>query len=209
MGDMKNGSQAIPLPALLEAMSPIVRSTMLETFRPDCCVATCRILREVFADFGYRAREVPVTVQVLNGPMQRLAEQGPLPEDRDERIALFNQTGAWGVGIGGDKPLAQDKYSGHLVLSVHGHLVDASLDQVNRPERNIEMPPLLWFPAPSGFFAKPKGQGLSGMVGECLVAYKRLRNDSYLSGKNWRERYAGHAETYFKIMRLLREQIAA
>jgi hypothetical protein len=121
--------EAIPLPTLLEEMTPIVRSTMLETFRPDCCVATCKILREVFADYGYRAREVPVTVQILN--------------------------------------------------------------------------------APSSFFAaKPKGQRISGKVDESLVVYKRLRDDGYLSGRNWRERYAGQPETYFKIVRLLREQIA-
>jgi hypothetical protein len=195
------------LPALFEAMSPIVRPTMLESFSPDCCIATCRVLRDVFAEYGYRAEAIPVTVQVLNGPMQALLELGPLPDDRAERIALFNKTGAWGVGIGGDKPLAPGKYCGHLVLNVHRYLVDASIDQVSRPEHNMALPPLIAFPAPPGFFAaKPKGQGVSGMIGETLIAYKRLRDDSYRTGRGWRE---AHTETRLRIMRLLRERLAA
>lgn len=198
----------IPLPTLLNVMMPVVRSTMLERFRADCCVATCKILREVFADYGYKAREVPVSVYILNREMQALVEEGPLPDDHAERIALFNQRGAWGVGVGFGPPANENAYAGHLVLNVDGVLVDGSLDQAQREERNILLPSLLWFKPESGFFAtRAKGQQIKGVVGDCLVVYKRIRNDSYLTGKNWREKYAGVPETYFKITRLLRERI--
>jgi hypothetical protein len=197
------------LHALLDALSPIVRPAMLEHFREDCCIATCRILREVLAAYGYKAREVPVTVQVLNGPMQKLVDEGPLPDDRAERVALFHQRGAWGVGIGlahpGD-PIVPGKYYGHLVLSVNGLLVDASLQQAQREQRGIVLPSLLWCRPEQGFFAKSKGQQTRGTVGECLVSYRRLRDDSYLTSKNWRAKYAGYPQIYTKIMRMLLEQ---
>jgi hypothetical protein len=45
------------------------------------------------------------------------------------------------------------------------------------------------------------------MAGDCTVTYKRIRDDSYIAGKNWRERHAGAPEIYFKIGRLLRERL--
>jgi hypothetical protein len=197
------------LEVLLDAMSSIVRPTMLEYFRPDCCVATCKILQAVFAEYRYKARAVAVTVQILNGPMQKLVEQGPLPKDHDERIALFNQHGAWGVGIVPPENglLKPNSFGGHLVLNVNGLLVDASLQQAQREQKGIMLPPLLCGRPGSNFFAKSKGQRTGVRVGECLVSYKRLRDDSYLTGKDWREEYAGKPETYLKITRLLRERI--
>jgi hypothetical protein len=199
----------IPLPTLLNVMRPVVRKTMLEYFRPDCCVATCKILQTVFAEYGYKARAVAVTVQVLNGPMQKLVEQGPLPEDHDERMALFNQHGAWGVGIVPPEngQLKPNSFGGHLVLNVNGVLVDASLQQAQREQKGILLPALLCGHPGSSFFAKSKGQRTGVKVGECLVSYRRLRDDSYTTGKNWREEYAGRPEAYLKIMRLMRERI--
>jgi len=199
----------IPLPTLLNVMLPIVRKTMLEEFRPDCCVATCKILREVFTEYDYRARQVPVAVDVLNAEMQVLVQEGPLPDDRTERLALFKRRGAWGVGVGYGPPTDANKYAGHLVLNVNGVLVDGSLDQAERKEKRILLPSLLWFKPAPGFFApRAKGQQSSGMIGDCRVTYRRIRNDSYLTGKNWREKYAGKPETYLKIVRLLREKLA-
>lgn len=199
----------IPLPTLLNAMKPVVRRTMLEAFRPDCCIATCRILREVFADYGYKARPVAVSVEVLNAEMIALMQEGPLPDDRAERTVLFDQRGAWGVGIGAPgPPLNGNSFVGHLVLNVDGVLIDGSLDQAQRPEKKILLPSLLWFKPDAGFFApRSKGQRTSGIVGDCLLNYRRIDNESYTTGKNWREQYAGKPDIYFKIARLLRERI--
>jgi hypothetical protein len=202
----------IPLEVLLKAMEPVVWPTLRERFRADCCVAACRILREVFADYGYRAQQVPMQLFVFNAPMRAMLDaKTAFPDDPAERTAFFDEHGAWSVGIGphlNDGPLKPDGYRGHLVLNVEGVLVDPSLQQAQRAAKGILLPLLLWFQPHQGFFAKPKGQRTSGMIGDCLVAYRRIRDDSYLTGRNWREKHAGVPETYFKIARLVREQIA-
>jgi hypothetical protein len=185
---------------LLRAMSPVVRKTMLTKCRPDCCVATCKILREVFAYYGYKARPFAVAVFIYNEAMQDLIARGvTFPEDLEKRVALFDEVGAWGVGI---HPEARGEPGvGHLVLGVGGKLVDASLDQASRPERNINLPPLLSFDAPPGFFAeRVKSQQIKGMVDGSLVIYKRVVNDTYRTSLNWREEHGGVPELYDEIL---------
>ena len=195
------------LTELLEAMSPILRPCMLQSFTPTCCIGTCRILIEVLAHYGFSARAVPTTVFVYNAAMMRLLDTGvEIPEDREDRLALFNQTGAWGVGIvpDGTAPDVGGKYGGHLVLQCDGLLIDGSIQQAQRAERDIVLPSLLWFkPTPAGFFAtRVKGQTTRGMLGECLLVYRRLDNPGYLDSPNWRQKHAGAPEVYRNVLTL-------
>jgi hypothetical protein len=194
-----------PLTDLLETLKPIVRPLMLRHFTANCCIATSRMLRDIFEHYGYRARAVPTTVEILNAAMLRLLDSGEaFPEDRDERIAFFGERGnAWGVGIQPSETMKQSAFGGHLVLSVNGLLVDGSLSQANRPEKQIELPSLLWFRPEQSFFAtKPKRQLTAGMIGECGMRYRRLDDETYRTSPNWRQRHAGVPEVYAQIVTL-------
>jgi len=173
---------------LLEAMSPVLRTCMLEYFAPSCCIGTCKIAQEILAYYGFTARAFATTVYIYNAAMQRLVDTGvEIPDDCEERIALFNQTGAWGVGI-----------------VPNGMTADGSLQQAQRIERDIVLPPLLWFkPTPAGFFAsRVKAQRTAGMLGDCMVVYRRLENPSYLTSPNWRQKHAGIPEVFAKVLTL-------
>lgn len=174
-------------------------------------------MQEVFAFYGYKARAFPVSMAVYNDAMVKLADTGvEFPEDDAERHALFEKHGAWGVGIMGPDGLALFKrrarvvqpetlggFNGHLVLQAEGMLVDGSIQQAQRSERNIVLPELLAFKAPAGFFAaRVKGQTTRGMVGSNLVIYRRLDNQQYQNSPNWRQRHAGVPEVYERMLTL-------
>jgi len=96
------------------------------------CLNAARILREVFAGFGIKARTVAVDVLVGNAAyaadVQRL---GHLPNAR-ERSA-----GAWSVGIATEHPSTK---VGHVVTLVRGWIVDLTVQQFSRPAKNINPP---------------------------------------------------------------------
>jgi hypothetical protein len=195
------------LTELLEAMSPVLRRCMLEHFTPTCCIGTCRILIEVLAYYRFSARAVPTTVFVYNAAMIELLGTGvEIPEAREDRIVLFDQTGAWGVGVApdGEAPDSGGKFGGHLVVQCDGLLIDGSIQQAQRTERNIVLPSLLWFkPTPAGFFStRVKGQTTRGMLGDCMLVYRRLENPGYLDSPNWRQKHAGVPEVFRKVLTL-------
>jgi hypothetical protein len=196
----------VDLTQLCEILAPIVRMTMVKYFASNCCVATCKILRDVFGHYGYRARQVPVTVTIINRAMRELVEQNvTFPKEERARLAFFERHGAWGIGI---VPVLNSKnvngsgFGGHLVLNVDGILVDASLQQAERRDRQIILPPWLAItPVPAGFFAaRAKGQQIRGVIGDCLICYRRLENEAYRISPNWRQESAGCPAAFREIL---------
>lgn len=190
------------LEQLLGAMEPVVRRTMLRRFNSDCCIATCKIMQTIFAEYGFRAEPFPVSVYIHNAKQFELIKNGTLPDSGEEREAL----GAWAVGLvaGGKVPNGRQGFGGHLVLHVEGMLIDASLQQADRPERAITLPPLLAVPAEPGFFGRrAKGQQMAGIVNGCMVVFKRIENEGWRSAPNWKEAYAGSYQTYVDVMKEL------
>jgi hypothetical protein len=194
---------------LLSALGPIVRPAMLTRFKPNCCIATCKILKEVFAYYGFKAKAFPVMAYIYNQRMTELLNTREiiLPRDEQERLALFDQTGAWGVGFCNYPGLNQQTldgdeiFRGHLVLKVDGWLVDGSLEQASRPQRDIKLPGMLWAHAPSGFFSpRCRKQILTTFVNRCSLIYQRLENESYRMSPNWQKEHAGVAEVYGDIL---------
>jgi len=190
---MTRGSRP-PLNALLEALMPVVRPTMLKHFTPDCCIATCRVLRKAFNVFGYDAEAVPVSVFIFNENMAGLLKDGvSIPTDRSARKELLDGTGAWSVGITRQSaevgaPVVGGRFGGHLVLRVMNTLVDASLQQADRPERGIVLPPLLSFvPQKPIFFTqkKTRGKRCGVSVNGCEIVYERLKDYSFRKAPDW------------------------
>lgn len=185
---------------LIDVLAPIVRQRMLKHFRPDCCIATTKILREILEYYGFKSQPMAVSVHIYNARLIELMDAGPLPENEEEKMALFERTGAWGIGIG--QSGSQDGC--HVVLQSQGFLLDASLDQAERPERGIELPELLAVPVPPRFLGRRvKGQMIRGMVGKCMVVYKRIDNEKWRESRNWRDEHAGCDKAYGEILSLV------
>lgn len=155
---------------LLDRLAPVVREEIRRDFLPNCCIATAAILRRVFRHFRFMSSPVPVEVVVRNPRMVELYRRGNVPGgDLD---LWFRATGAYSVGavresFGG--------FAGHLVTQVQDVLVDASLDQCNRPDHGIELPSFMVTNIAPGF---EMGRSQAGIVNGCEVLMSRLRGDS-------------------------------
>lgn len=176
---------------LVAALAPIVRPVMLRHFVPNCCVATCSVLRRVFDHYGYASEALPVTVFVFNAKMVEALKNNTVPEVGDPRRALwFKITGAHGIGIMPESATLSalkgvDAFGGHLVLRVRDLLVDASIAQASRPALQINLPLLVATTATDDFM---RGKLLAVNVHGCAVQYHRLNNYSFRTAPDWRER---------------------
>ncbi len=183
------------LRALIDRLAPVAYPTMREEYRPDCCIAAAAILIRVFKECGYEAEPVPVTVEVYNEAMVKLLESGnPLPSDLERKRLLLDLTGAWGVAIApADTPVVsplRDQrrplgggYGGHLLLRVNEYLIDATIQQAERPEYQIKLPPMIVACHAERLMRDGK---LFLEVGTCHVVYRRITDESYREATDWK-----------------------
>jgi hypothetical protein len=163
---------------LLDRLAPVVREEVRRDFLPNCCIATAAILRRVFRHFRFDSSPVPVEVAVRNARLVELLRRGcSVPADPDRMHHWFKSTGAYSVGITRDSPnpFLGGGFSGHLVTRVADVLVDASLDQCNRPQHGIKLPPFIVTNIALDFEA---GKAQAGFVDGCEVIFQRLRGDN-------------------------------
>jgi hypothetical protein len=173
---------------------------MLEKFEPNCCIPTCRILRDVFARFGYAAEALPCAVLIQNAAMLEYYASTVPEEEEEERVRVYARLGAWRI----DVMLNSNKsrgFEGHVVICVEHMLVDASLQQVDRPVKKVFMPPLLAFEPCEAFFDKPSGQGVVGIVNGCSVAYQRLTDYRFHNSPLWLDEGWPYSDVHKKIVR--------
>lgn len=199
-----------PLPILLAALKPVVRPEMLKEFTPDCCIATCRILQHVFNFFGYKSEPLPVSAYIYNKAMVDLLATGvELPTEQPARRELFDRTGAWGIGITQQSaevgaPVPGRRFGGHLVLRVMNTLVDASLQQADRPQHGIILPPFIAFsPSEPIFFTRRRGRGKrcgAGIPNGCEIVYERLSDYSFRSAPDWTRRGPPYGQVIHSIV---------
>jgi hypothetical protein len=176
----------ITLLQLLARLRPIVRKRMLEQYVPNCCVATCRVLRHVLRHYTYVSRPAPVFMYVYNAAMASLLQAGlAFPEDPAERSAFLAAHQAWGIGITKESP---GEFAGHLVLLAPLDdelvLIDGSIAQASRPQYKIELPEMLvTFVPPS--FARGGKVSLRSPEG-VVVTYERFLDSSWQWSPDWR-----------------------
>jgi hypothetical protein len=184
---------------------------MCESYTRDCCIAAAAILTRVFDEYGHKAQVIPVTVEVYNAPMVHLFKHGfKLPDDKARRKALFELTGAHGVGIVPASAMlsALSKargggFGGHLLLRVENFLIDSTIKQVDRPEHNMLMPDLIAVEHAEDLL---RDRELRLDVGGCMVVYKPLGDQSYRTAPDWVRRTSPYPETVRKIIARLETQ---
>jgi hypothetical protein len=179
------------LELLLTRLAPVVREEMLKVAVPNCCIATVAVLRRVFRHHGFEARGVPVAVTIRNRKMlEALAKGIPIPDDPKALHKWMEATGSWSIGILPESALESrargyDAFGGHLVCHVQDTLVDASLDQANRPEHDIKLLPFIAVETSPEFLAGK--QMLVGKVNGCEVTYRPLRTSEWRKSADWIE----------------------
>lgn len=112
------------------------RAIMLETWRPDSCIAAARICKDVLEYFEIKTRAETCRAYVATNPlMQRL----------DDGVPINNKfgPGEHSVGIGYDTTERPGKMNGHVIsraISSGDRLdwfIDLSLDQADRREKGM------------------------------------------------------------------------
>jgi hypothetical protein len=178
------------LEKLLSRLEACARPIILEYFRPDSCIASTHILIRVLDHFGVHAEPLPLKIVVGNKPFWRLVADGKIPPATKE---MLDKHGAWSVGIDGKGALVLDGrglpgYSGHLVAYCpqHNFFLDGSLDQANRPHKNIIVPGLVRVPVPRLFFSKLDPHlALHVDFVDCAVEYYRHDDFAFRLSIDW------------------------
>jgi hypothetical protein len=125
-----------------------------------------------------------------------------IPSDPTGRELFFAVTGAWSIGIlpGMTPP---GGYAGHLILRVGPYLVDASIKQCERPDKQMELPCLLATRQAERLLAQ--GQ-LAIDVGPCVLRYTLIEPEQdYRRSPDWVRRTTPFPETVKKIMARLED----
>ncbi len=108
-----------------------------ERLAQNACILSARVGQAALRYYGIDSKPLPVQVCAQNKMLAEQVDAG-LEPDWD--------SGAWGVGIDPDRaPESLVGWNGHLVLHLkhEASLVDLTLDQMSRPEKAIELRPLV------------------------------------------------------------------
>jgi hypothetical protein len=176
---------------IIQRIGDVVRPAMLTRFRPDCCVATARALTRTFERVGVAAEPVPVTVAVFSpGFFDALKREGaPKWGDRTAVVEWCNRTGVYSVGAGPGAVPGLNGFNGHVVVRVPrlSIILDGSIDQMNRPERGIVLPPAFALRLGRREAEFVRREPVSVPLGACYVCYQRIDDFSFQNGPDWRE----------------------
>lgn len=166
---------------ICELLCKFGRAEVLKHFRQDSCIASTKVVVKTLAHFKINARPLSVDVEVCNPTYCRLYDQiNRLPNE--EELKLWVEQGARLVCIdsSGDKV-------GHVVAIVENELmIDLSIDQFNRPEKEIVI---------------SDGEGMGGVLprnfvrnggrvsyncnGCSIVYWAQPENKFFLKSPNW------------------------
>lgn len=131
---------------VLNALTLIGRDALNQHgLRSDCCIAGTKTAIEVCRYFGIEASGLTVRAEIFNPEYVKFFDElGRGPKNEEEEYD-WRDRGAWICSIGDQdlEPFYEGKWAGHLVMiasTEHGsHLIDLTIDQANRPHKNIEL----------------------------------------------------------------------
>ena len=187
---------------LLEAYAEIARGEILREFGIESCIASTRITLEVMKKLKVPVKPLPTRLCAMNVVMARLIEEHgwPDPKTLDRWVEEHN---AHSIGLGYGPPTPDDPgWDGHLVAFVGGrYIVDASIDQVNRPQKEISVPDVIVAKIERGFITGKRP--LLVRLSSAVLRYEVMTPPDlgYRSSPNWRLRY----QTQPAVERILAE----
>jgi hypothetical protein len=174
------------LETILTRLGEVARQEIRKDFREDSCIGSTRVVSRVLKHFGYVVKPFPCIAAVYNKPYADALMAGRTPPDEPAaRERWLDLLGAWSVGVGAKGP-GQENAVGHLVavLPEHLRMVDASLDQCNRPHKGIFMPPCVVAQISEKFLAGE--EKLEYAHHGCRVVYEATPNENqWRVSSNW------------------------
>lgn len=168
----------------------------------QACIASTAIGVKVCRYFGLDAKPLPTRAVAANAEWAAWMADGQPIMEPDELLA----TGAWSVEIDvwTDEP---GRYAGHLVVGLPGErlLLDLNCGQFSRPKKNIVVPDAGVFATDDAFWTDDDVAAQYAMENDGLLAYQRIRNDSFRRSPDWRK--AGRTDPVAgALIRQLREE---
>lgn len=176
---------------IVELVGDHVRGEMLTRFRPDCCVATARVLSRVFEAVGINQEPMAVAIAIYNRRFVEQTDRGvEPPTDRDALREWCELTGAYSVGAApGGVPNSRG-FNGHVVVWLPdlAAIVDGSVGQMARPERGIVLPETIaWTLDRAARERFESGGRLAREVFGSLVIFNRIDDESFRRAPDWQD----------------------
>lgn len=157
------------------------RARILQEYHPDSCIVSTRIAVECLKAHGLEAWPQAVAMHAFNPTAAAHVEKREAfdyDEDGGYAVAVEG-TGHWGPDSRGRR-----SWDAHLVAmfrdSTGEVMLDLSLDQATRPERDLVVHPIVF-----RVLGWPTGWKFEN---GCLVAYDRVPSRSYRQSPNWAQR---------------------
>ena len=160
----------------------VAKAALRRRFREDSCINSTRALFDVYRAVGIPADAVSVRTRIYSpGFVERAHREGRMPVTAEELQSWTSEPGVWSVGIDHGK----NKWPGHLALRSGSNLIDATIDQANRPQHGIVMPAMLLLAQVPEVFWRGE-EPLASEINDCQVVYEARPNDnSYLGSPAW------------------------
>jgi hypothetical protein len=172
---------------------------------PGCCIPAPRALLRVFKHYGIEAKPLAVKVTIHNSKLRAALEENTLPPEITTALktGMFHlhstmapsecvtwlRARAMQPVVLGSAQTARGSYAthaAHLVafLPKHSILIDPTIAQANRPERQIEMPVIVAQINDPRFFAGEVTWRCE--VNGCSVEYRGFPQErGYLKSTSW------------------------
>jgi hypothetical protein len=136
-----NNLSSLATPAIdMEQLARRCRAVALQRFTKTSCIETSELLHDVLTRLGAKPTRMVCQVAAYSPELARRMKVGKVDP------GIIGQPGLWSVGVGlpegpddyvGRFDTANNRFVGHVACLVENHLVDASVDQMSRPERDM------------------------------------------------------------------------
>jgi hypothetical protein len=185
-----------------------VRKMILDSgARVNSCICCTKVFVELGTTVGIDIQPLTVETSVFNPIFTNHIEQHGLSPS-DAEMHKLGQEGGRFVVLGprdGREPHSPNAWPGHLVAIMRAKgkpttVVDLTIDQANRPAKDINVTDPLVFPVPEGFLSgKSVAMGIVGTkVGKICFVYRAFPEDrSFEASPDWQRDYS--AKTHDKI----------
>jgi len=182
--------------------------------RADSCICCTKVLTQVGASLELKVRPLVVETTVYNPPFAEWIEKNGLDPSEEEMHRLGEAGGRFVVlGAREERTPEPNKWPGHLVCLVEASgkpttVVDLSIDQANRPKKDINITEPLIFGVPTDFV---DGTGCAightgTKAGPICFVYRAFPDDkSYEVSPDWKRDYGAKAHDGVPIERLTLE----
>ena len=178
--------------SFLEIANNTVRELVLKEFKADSCHANTRILIDVLNYFGVTGIPVPVEVTIFNNEAwNSLTDKGLEAVAKAIHARQPEEKGGpWTVGVG--IVVNNNPTGGHVVVGVPSEhvILDGSLDQASRPNKDIYLKPYVIQTEDSYFFTEPNELIVTEINEKGLppvfITYRHSTHKQYLNSPNWK-----------------------